>query len=345
MARRSRGAAATAADPTPPGSTRPAEQALALYRQMLLVRGVELEIESMHRRGRMTGSFHSSMGQEAAAVGVCAALRPDDLVSSTHRGHGHAVAKGVPIEGVLAELFGRVSGVSGGRGGSMHLHHRESGFLGENAIVAGGLPWAAGAAWARKQQGSDSIGVAFIGDGGFAQGVSHEVLLLARAWSAPCLIVCENNGLAHSMPSERLFGEPGTIARIVEATGVPSVYVDGRDVEAVADAAAALVAEVRTGRPAFLECGVFRVRPHSIADPDYRYRARTAGSEWMELNDPIENHRRRLEPELADELDAIDEQVAAEVAAARERAEAAEPTPTARATANVYTTPELQDRA
>jgi TPP-dependent pyruvate/acetoin dehydrogenase alpha subunit len=343
MARRPRGGATATA--TAPAFSLPAEEALDLYRQMLLVRGVELEIESMHRRGRMTGSFHSSMGQEAAAVGVCAALRREDLVSSTHRGHGHAVAKGVPIEGIFAELFGRVSGVSGGRGGSMHLHHRESGFLGENAIVAGGLPWAACAAWARKQQGADDVGVAFIGDGGFAQGVSHEVLLIARAWGAPCLVVCENNGLAHSMPSERLFGEPGTIAKIVQATGVQARYVDGRDVEAVAVAAREVVAEVRTGVPAFLEIGVFRVRPHSIADPDYRYRPRTAGAEWMESNDPIANWRSRLEPELGERLDEIDEQVAQEVAAARERAEAAEQTPVANAKAFVYTTPELEQRA
>ena len=261
---------------------------------MQLVRAVELAIETMHRRGRMTGSFHSSMGQEACAVGVCAALEHEDMVTSTHRGHGHAVAKGVPIEGIFAELFGRSSGVSGGRGGSMHLHHRESGFLGENAIVGGGLPWAAGAAWARRRLGKPGVAVAFTGDGGAAEGVFHEVLLLSRFWGSPCLIVCENNGLAHSMPSERLWGEPGSIARMVEATGVESRAVDGRDVLAVREAAEELLAHVREGRPAFMECIVFRVRPHSIADPDYRYRPSDAGAEWMKTNDPIENLRRAL---------------------------------------------------
>src|SRR5918998_217803 len=124
--------------PVPPDR---AGAALELYRKMQLVRAVELGIESMHKRGRMNGSFHSSMGQEACAVGVCAALEREDMVTSTHRCHGHAVAKGVPIEGIFAELFGRSTGVSGGRGGSMHPHHPESGLLGQNAIVGGGLPW------------------------------------------------------------------------------------------------------------------------------------------------------------------------------------------------------------
>jgi len=319
--------------------------ALDLYRKMQLVRAVELGIESMHKRGRMNGSFHSSMGQEACAVGVCAALTREDMVTSTHRGHGHAVAKGVPIEGIFAELFGRSTGVSGGRGGSMHLHHRESGFLGENAIVGGGLPWAAGAAWARKRLGKPGVAVAFTGDGGAAEGIFHEVLLLSRFWGSPCLIVCENNGLAHSMPSERLWGAPGAIARMVEATGVESRAVDGRDVLAVHETAQELLAHVREGRPAFMECIVFRVRPHSISDPDYRYRERDAGAEWMKTNDPIENLRRALAASAADELDRIDSEVAAEVEAALAAAEAAEQTPIENALAHRYATPELDGLA
>jgi TPP-dependent pyruvate/acetoin dehydrogenase alpha subunit len=320
------------------------EQAFAMYRDMQLVRAVELAIESLHKRGQMTGSFHSSLGQEACAVGVCSALDPEDMVTSTHRGHGHAVAKGVPVEGIFAELYGRDTGVSGGRGGSMHLHHRASGFLGENAIVGGGLPWAAGAAWARKRLGKKGIAVAFTGDGGAAEGVFHEVLLLSRFWGSPCLIVCENNGLAHSMPAERLWGEPGSIARMVEATGVESRAVDGRDVLAVRAAADELVAHVRSGRPAFMECAVFRVRPHSIADPDYRYRPKGAGDEWMRTNDPIALLRASLESE-SDELDRIDAEVQEQVDAALAAAEAAPQTSSDRALLNRYATPELQDRA
>jgi TPP-dependent pyruvate/acetoin dehydrogenase alpha subunit len=323
-----------------------AQQALALemYRGMKLVRGVELAIESLHKRALMSGSFHSSIGQEACPVGVCSTLEAEDVVTSTHRGHGHAVAKGVPIEGIFAELWGRATGVSGGRGGSMHLHHRESGFLGESAIVGGGLPWAAGAAWARMRLGKKSIAVAFTGDGGVAEGVFHEVMLLSRHWGSPCLVVCENNGLAHSMPSERVFGEPGAIARMVGATGVKSLFVDGRDVLAVRAVAEGLVEYVRSGRPAFLECAVFRVRPHSIADPDYRYRPKDAGEEWLTTNDPIENLRRSLEPAASSELDEIDAEVAALLESALAAAEAAERTPASDARRHRYATPELEDR-
>jgi TPP-dependent pyruvate/acetoin dehydrogenase alpha subunit len=320
--------------------------ALALYRDMRLVREVELVIENMHKLGRMTGSFHSSLGQEACAVGVTSALRKSDIVTSTHRGHGHAVAKGVPIRGIFAELLGRSSGVSGGRGGSMHLHHRESGFYGETAIVAGGVAWAAGAAWARRRNGGDDIAVAFIGDGAFAQGVTHEALLLARYWSSPCLIVCENNGLAHSMSADELFGPHGAIAERATSFGIESRYVDGRDVLEVAALAGALVAEIRrSGRPAFIECGVYRVRPHSVSDADYRYRAKDAGSNWLSSNDPIENLRRRLEQAHANELDALDATVRARVASELAAAESDDKTPGTVARTNVYTTPELDAHA
>jgi TPP-dependent pyruvate/acetoin dehydrogenase alpha subunit len=251
----------------------------------------------------------------------------------------------VPIEGIFAELFGRATGVSGGRGGSMHLHHRPSGFLGENAIVGGGLPWAAGAAWARKRLGKPGVAVAFTGDGGVAEGVFHETLLLARHWSSPCLIVCENNGFAHSMPAERLFGEPGAIAAMVAATGVHSRFVDGRDVIAVREASEEVLEIVRSGRPAFIECGVFRVRPHSIADPDYLYRPKGAGDEWLKSNDPIDNLRRVLQGTAAKELDAIDAEVTAQVDAAAAAAEAAEPAPASDARSNLYATKELEDLA
>lgn len=311
---------------------------------MRSVRAVETEIESLHRRGRMSGSFHSSVGQEGCAVGVCAALRPTDIVTSTHRGHGHAVAKGVPIEAIFAELFGRSSGVSGGRGGSMHLHHRDSGFYGQNAIVGGGIPWAAGAAWARRRRGGDDVAVAFIGDGAFAQGATHETLLLARHWGTPCIVVCENNGLAHSMSTERLFGDYGALASIIAATGMESRYVDGRDVLAVFEVMNTLVDQARAeGRAAFLECGVFRVKPHSLSDPDYRYRERGAGEAWLTLNDPIVLFRNKLETDHRAELDAIDVQVETLVRDAVAYAEAAPPTPPHAATANVYATPELGD--
>jgi TPP-dependent pyruvate/acetoin dehydrogenase alpha subunit len=318
---------------------------LSLYRGMQVVRGVELAIENLHKLGRMSGSFHSSLGQEASAVGVCSALRDTDIVTSNHRGHGHALAKGVPIRNLFAELLGRESGVSGGRGGSMHLHHRPSGFYGETAIVGGGVAWAAGAGWVRKRRGRDDVAVAFIGDGAFAQGVTHETLLLARHWSSPCLVVCENNGLAHSMSSQTLFGDYGAIAEMVAATGVLSRYVDGRDVCRVADEASRLVADIRrSGQPAFLECGVYRVRPHSLSDADYRYRPRDAGTSWLASNDPVMNLRETLGARLTDELDAIDAEVRALIESELEHAEAGAETAVAAARTNVYSSPELDDR-
>ena len=339
---RSAFAAVSDDDRVRPVSVGDVRMALEMYRTMRLIREVELAIESMHKRGRMTGSFHSSMGQEACAAGVCAALEPDDVVTSTHRGHGHAVAKGVPVVGIFAELLGRETGVSGGRGGSMHLHHRPSGFLGESAIVGGGLPWAAGAAWARKRLGKPGVAVAFTGDGGVAEGVFHEVLLLARYWKSPCLIVCENNGLAHSMPSEELFGDAGAIADMVAATGVRAQFVDGRDALAVKAATEELLETVRGGEPAFMECAVFRVRPHSIADPDYRYRPKGAGDEWLQTNDPIVNLARALEPVEPDKVKDIDNEVTQLVSESLQQAEAAPQTPASQARVNIYATGELE---
>src|SRR4030088_1850621 len=283
---------------------------LELYRGMKLIRAVELEIEKMHHEGQMTGSFYSSMGQEAAAAGVCSTLRVTDMVTSTHRGHGHAIAKGVPIVEIFAELLNKAGGTSGGRGGSMHLHHRKSGFLGENAIVAGGLPWAAGAAWATRRLGGEAIAVAFSGDGGAAQGIFHETLRLAQFWSSPCLFVCENNGLAHSMSTDAVFGEAGTITRMVAATGMLARFVDGRDALAVRSASEDLVREVRRGRPAFLECEVFRVRAHSLSDPEYRYRAKDSGARWLESNDPIVRMRDKLD---SSDVAGLDGEVARQV--------------------------------
>jgi TPP-dependent pyruvate/acetoin dehydrogenase alpha subunit len=312
-----------------------------LYRTMRLIRATELEIEKMHHEGVMMGSFHSSMGQESSAAGVCSALRPEDLVTSTHRGHGHAIAKGVPIAAIFGELLGRAGGTSGGRGGSMHLHHRDSGFLGENAIVGGGLPWAAGAAWARRRLGRADIGVAFTGDGGAAQGIFHETLRLAQFFKAPCLFVCENNGLAHSMPSDELFGVPGTITKMVAATGMLARFIDGRDAIAVHHAADELVGEVRQGCPAFLEVAVFRVRAHSLSDAEYRYRAKDSGSQWLERNDPITRLRKRLGPDSQPKLDEIDEEVRRLVSEARAAAEAMELASVDSALRGVYATPQL----
>ena len=315
-----------------------------LYREMRLIREIELRIEGLHSCGQLSGSFHSSVGQEASAVGVCCALTPEDVVTSTHRGHGHAIAKGVPIAGILAELFGRRTGVSGGRGGSMHLHHRSSGFLGETAIVAGGLAWVAGAAWARRRLGSSGIGVGFMGDGAAAAGAFHETLRLARLWSSPCLFVCENNGFAHSMPSDRAFGPPGTIAREVASKGIRSECVDGRDVLAVREVVVQLLDAVRGGEPGFLECVVYRVKPHSLADPDYRYRERSSGEDWLATNDPLIRARELLVELGDDAVDRVDAEVVSLVDDAILSAQAAPLTEERAAIGNLYATTELDAR-
>lgn len=315
----------------------------ALYRMMTLIRAVESGIESSHRKAMLDGSFHSSLGQESCAAGVSAALRPEDIVTSTHRGHGHAIAKGVEPRAIMAELFKRVTGTSGGRGASMHLHDRQAGFYGETAIVGGGLPWAAGAAWARRRRtGRDDIAVGYAGDGAFAHGVFSETLRVAKFWDAPVLFVCENNGWAHSMPVERVFGPPGSIAATVASMHIRSVNVDGRDVVAVRDAARELVAYVREGRPAFLEVQVYRVRAHSLNDADYRYRPKTDGADWLDANDPIARVRAQIAPHLAAEIDAEVDHIVADAIDFAVRSAA--PAPDA-AYDHVYATEELQRRA
>jgi TPP-dependent pyruvate/acetoin dehydrogenase alpha subunit len=283
-----------------------------LFALMLLIRGVEAAIERTHRAAKITGSFHSSLGQESVAAGVSLALRDDDIVTSNHRGHGHAVGKGVSSEAVIAEMFRRTNGSSGGRGGSMHIHDREVGFYGETAIVGGGLGWAAGAAWARRRRGLDSIAVAYAGDGAFANGVFAESIRVADFWHSPCLFVCENNGWAHSMPSDRVFGPAGSIANVVASMNVRSTFVDGKDAVKVYETARELVDYVRTGKPAFLEVAVYRVKAHSVNDADYRYRPKDEGIEWLREYDPIESVRSHVAPERQEQIVAAVDAVVAE---------------------------------
>ena len=325
----------TTPEETPPSRSRPG--ALDLYETMVRIRELETRIESLHYSGRMHGSFHSSMGQEGAAAGVIGCLRPTDLVTSTHRGHGHAVAKGMSPTTIVAELLGLQAGSSGGKGGSMHLHDIGRGFLGENAIVAGGVPWAAGAAWASRRLGKDLVAVSFAGDGGAAQGVFAETLRMARTWGTPLLVACENNHLAHSMPVERTFGEPGSIAAWAAGFGMRAEYVAGDDVFEVHRIAAEMIDEVRiTGRAAFLEVEVWRVRAHSLNDPDYRYLPRDLGKSHLQTHDPIANAERS--PELSDaETAAVRERVTQEIADAIEAAFEGQATAESLATSGVYT--------
>lgn len=295
------------------------DRAYDLFEMMVRCRETELAIERLHRAAKIAGSFHSSMGHEGAAVGVCSALEPDDIVTTTHRGHAHAIANGVPIADILAELSGSPTGVSKGKGGSMHLHHRPTGFLGSNAIVAGAMPWAAGAAWAARQLGRAKVGVAFFGDGAASHGTFYETLRVAKVLEAPCLFVCENNGLAHSMPSERVFGADGAISELARAVGLQAHHLGGSDVQEVAEVAAAALDRAREGRPQFLEIRVTRARAHSLNDPEYRYRDKDAGLVELAETDPIarsEKHLRSIDAERVDRvLASVEHEVAAAVGA------------------------------
>ena len=309
---------------------------LELYETMVRIRELETSIESLHYSGRMHGSFHSSMGQEGAAAGVIGCLRPTDLVTSTHRGHGHAIAKGMGPATIVAELLGLQQGSSGGKGGSMHLHDIACGFLGENAIVSGGVPWAAGAAWASRRLGKDLVAVSFVGDGGAAQGVFAETLRMARTWGTPLLVACENNHLAHSMPVERTFGEPGSIAAWAAGFGMRTEHVTGDDVFAVHRIATEMIDEVRaTGRAAFVEIEVWRVRAHSLNDPDYRYLPKDLGKSHLQTHDPIANAERDLPLSTAEAAE-IRERVAREIADAIGAAFEGQAAPEESATTGVY---------
>jgi pyruvate dehydrogenase E1 component alpha subunit len=240
-----------------------------LYGSMLLIRQVEERLSRLFEAGEIPGFIHLSIGQEAVAAGVGSALRPGDTAASTHRGHGHALAKGVDLDRFFLEILGREDGLCRGRGGSMHVADLSAGMLGANGIVGAGGPIAVGSALAHAIKRTGSIAVAFLGDGALAEGAIHESLNLAALWRLPFLLVCENNGWAEFTPTDRQFA--AKLAAVSAAFGIPYYDVDGNDVEAVALAAAAIIAKVRKGAPAVMECRTTRVRGHYEGDAQ-RYR-------------------------------------------------------------------------
>src|SRR6202043_3583293 len=219
---------------------------LSLFRQMVLIRRCEERLARSHQRGLIHGACHTYVGQEAVAVGVCAHLRPDDVVFSTHRGHGHALAKGVPPRQLFAELFGRETGCSRGRGGSMHLFAPEVGLMGTSGIVGPSILQAAGAGYSFKLLKTQCVAVAFFGDGAVNNGAFHEGLNLASIWRLPALFVCENNEYATEVPFRYAAGSP-TVASRAAAYGMHGVEVDGNDVLAIHAVAAEAVKRARGG--------------------------------------------------------------------------------------------------
>jgi 2-oxoisovalerate dehydrogenase E1 component len=292
-----------------------------MQRRMLRIRGFEERVAQLYRDGLVPGFVHLSIGQEAAAVGACWALRPDDVITSTHRGHGHCLAKGLDPLGMFAELMAREEGTNRGRGGSMHIADPKLGIFGANGIVAAGLPIAVGAATASQIRGQDTVAVAFFGDGAAAQGAFHEALNLAAVWRLPVIFFCENNGYSEFSPAASQHAT--TLERRAGGYAVPYAFVDGNDVVATAGVTREAILAARSGRgPAIVEASTYRWHGHYEGDPQ-RYRSAEELEEWKE-RDPLLLHRRRLlDAGVGEaELQALESSVAAELDAAVDRARA-----------------------
>ncbi|MDQ7858864.1 MAG: pyruvate dehydrogenase (acetyl-transferring) E1 component subunit alpha [Armatimonadota bacterium] len=268
------------------------EQLVGMLRTMLLIRAFEEKADELFALGRIHGTMHLSLGQEAVAVGVCAALRADDYILSTHRGHGHCLAKGADPRLMMAEFLGKETGYCRGRGGSMHIADVRGGNLGANGIVAGGLPIATGVGLSIQMRRTGQVCVAFFGDGAANEGAFHEALNLAAIWMLPVVFVCENNQYAMSMPVRRAMRVERVSDRAT-AYGMPGATVDGMDVVAVHEAATSAVGRARAGGgPTLLECVTYRYRGHSKSDRQ-RYRGRDEVEAWR-ARDPIARLRARL---------------------------------------------------
>jgi len=263
------------------------EQWLHMYQQMLTIRLFEEEVNELYKSRLMPGLAHQYSGEEAVAVGVCEALRRDDTITSTHRGHGHCLAKGAAVDRMFAELLGKAPGYCRGKGGSMHIADLEGGNLGANAIVGGSAGIATGAALSAKMRGADQVSVCFFGDGALGQGLLYEVMNMAALWKLPVIYVCENNLYTEYTPYQQVMA--GTIRARPEAFGIYTVEVDGQDVGAVHQAALDLVARCRRGEgPGFLICNTYRYYGHHVGDINRTYyRSKEEEAYWRGERDPI----------------------------------------------------------
>ncbi len=270
----------------------PADLLPSAYRQMHVIRKFEETIRSLYQQGRIRGSFHPCVGQEAVAVGANWALKPGDALSCTYRGHGHALAKGLDPQAAMAEMLGKSGGCSKGKGGSMHFTDPSVGLIGANAIVAGGVPHAAGFALAAQMQGKDSVALTVFGEGAVNQGVFLETLNLAVVWKLPVIFLCENNLYSEMTPSHETTSNVATHQRAA-AFGMPAEVVDGNDVEAVFTAVEKACAHARSGSgPFYLEAQTYRLWGHMMGDPEV-YRTKAEVSQAHE-NEPIARLTRRL---------------------------------------------------
>jgi len=319
----------------PPAPSR--DEALALLRQMIRIRRFEERAAELYTETKIRGFLHLYDGEEAVAVGVMPNLRAEDAIIATYREHGHAIARGVSMDGVMAELYGLREGVSGGRGGSMHLYSAAERLYGGNAIVGGGLPLAVGLGLADRMRGRDSISACFFGEGAVAEGEFHESMNLAALWQLPVLFVCENNLYAMGTALARSESVQDIAAKAA-CYGLPAETVDGMDVEAVLAASGAAAGHVRSGAgPYFMECRTYRFRPHSMFDPQL-YRDKSEVESWRERC-PITTYAAKLRERghLDDDtLKRIEREVAQEVEAAVAFAEQGTLEPVEQLTDDVY---------
>jgi len=304
------------------------------FREMLLIRRFEEKVEERFRAGELPGFLHVAIGQEAVAVGVCRALADGDVIASTHRAHGHTLAKGTHPNELMAELYGKLEGCSHGYGGSMHLYDVERGNLGANAVVGGGLPAIVGAALAFKFRGEPRVAVAFFGDGATNIGTFHESLNLAQLWQVPAVFVCEDNHWAESTPAKQHLPIED-LARRADAFGMKSMKVDGQDVEEVHRVASRALKHARDGKgPVFLLCETQRLVGHYIGDPQVS-RDKDELHRLQESADPLELLREKLGLSEAD-YEALDREVQELVEASVEFAKAGTDPKPEDALKNVY---------
>ena len=294
------------------------------YRKMVLIRKFEMCASKLFAQNKLPGFLHLYVGEEAVATGVCSALEVTDYITSTHRGHGHLIAKGGDVKKMMAELFAKETGYCKGKGGSMHISDSDKGILGANGIVGAGIPIATGAAFARKYKGDGRVAVSFFGDGAANRGTFHEALNMAAAFKLPAVFVCENNLFAISVCA-RYHMAISDISDRAAAYGMPGYSIDGNDVELVYETTKAAVERARRGEgPTLIECKTWRHRGHYEGDPD-DYRTAEEKAEWMQ-KDPIERLAKRLIEEgicTQAELDAIASDADKLLAEAIDEAEAA----------------------
>jgi acetoin:2,6-dichlorophenolindophenol oxidoreductase subunit alpha len=287
------------------------------YRRMLRIRDFEENGRRLYVAGQIPGAYHASIGQEATIVGACMALREDDAMTGTHRSHGHPIGKGAALNGLMAELMGKETGICRGRGGSMHLADKSVGIISESAIVGGGIPLATGVGLAAKIRKTDQVCLCFFGDGAVNQGTFHESLNMASLWKLPVVYLCENNGYAITTSLQASHAQTD-IAKRAEGYGMPGIAVDGQDVVAVYETTAAAVARARAGEgPTLIEARTYRFDEHQVglAVPGKPYRTAEEVERWKSTRDPLGIFNRFLAADglTAVELRAIETEVAAAV--------------------------------